>query len=89
MIRMKSRHDRSKQDSTSAVGNSHLRSLKERAMRRGKSSAPEVSLENFCSSDKIGKDASTPMPRVPRRPHEILRDLGMSDGEITEYFCRF
>jgi hypothetical protein len=88
MIRMKSRYDRSNQDTTSALG--RLRSLTERAMRREKSNGPEVSLEDFCSSDKVGKDASTsPKPRIPRRSHEILRDLGMSDGEITQYFCRF
>ena len=85
MIWMKSRYEQSNQCSTSALG--RLRSLKERAISRGKPSGLQARLENFCSSDNIGKDAST--TRVPRRSHDILRDLGMSDGEITEYFCRF
>jgi hypothetical protein len=88
MIWMKSRYDGLNQCSTSALG--HLMSFKERAMRRRERSDLEASLEHVCRSDNIRKDASTSRtPRVPRRSHEILRDLGMSDGEITEYFYRF
>ncbi len=28
-------------------------------------------------------------PWIPRISHDILRDLGMSDDAIAEYFCRF
>src|SRR5215470_18187788 len=28
-------------------------------------------------------------PWVPPMSHEILRDLGMSDDAIAQYFCRF
>jgi hypothetical protein len=49
-----------------------------------------VSIEGSFGPDKIGKDASmTSAPWVPRISREILRDLGMSDDAIVQYFCRF
>ncbi len=40
--------------------------------------------------EKIGEDASmTSAPWIPRISREILRDLGMSDDAIVQYFCRF
>jgi hypothetical protein len=47
-------------------------------------------LERSRGPEKIGTDASTTSaPRVPRISREILRDLGMSDDAIDQYFCRF
>jgi hypothetical protein len=55
-------------------------------MSRGNTSG----LERSSSPAKIGTDASTiSAPRVPRISHEILRDLGMSDDAIAQYFSRF
>jgi hypothetical protein len=49
-----------------------------------------VSIERSFAPEKIGEDASTTSaPWVPRISHEILRDLGMSDDAIVQYFCRF
>src|SRR5882762_6917569 len=49
-----------------------------------------VSIERSFAPEKIGEDASTTSaPWVPRISREILRDLGMSDDAIVEYFCRF
>src|SRR5215467_15864569 len=58
-------------------------------MSRGNLNGFEVSIERCCGPEKIGKDTSTSAPWVPRISHEILRDLGMSDDAIAQYFCRF
>ncbi len=59
-------------------------------MSRGNPSGHEVTIERSRGPEKIGKDASTTSaPWVPRISHEILRDLGMSDDAIAQYFCRF
>ena len=49
-----------------------------------------VSIERSFAPEKIGEDASmTSALWDPRISHEILRDLGMSDDAIVQYFCRF
>src|SRR5262249_57905701 len=59
-------------------------------MNRGNPSGLEASNERSRGPEKIGMDASTTSaPWVPRSSHEILRDLGMSDDAIAQYFCRF
>ena len=59
-------------------------------MSRGNTSGLEANIERSRRPEKIGTDASTTSaPRVPRISHEILRDLGMSDDAIAQYFCRF
>jgi hypothetical protein len=59
-------------------------------MSRGNSNCLEASIERSRGPEKIGTDASTTSePWVPRISHEILRDLGMSDDAIAQYFCRF
>jgi hypothetical protein len=59
-------------------------------MTRGKLNGSAVNVERSFGPEKIGDDASTTFsPRVPRISHEILRDLGMSDDAIVQYFCRF
>ena len=59
-------------------------------MSRGNWNGFEVSIERSSGPEKIGKDASTTSaPWIPQISHEILRDLGMSDDAIVEYFCRF
>jgi hypothetical protein len=59
-------------------------------MSRGNPSGLEASIERSRGPEKIGEDASTTSaPWVPRISHEILRDLGMSDDAIAQYFCRF
>jgi len=57
-------------------------------MSRGNPSGLEASVERFRGPEEIGTDAST-TSAVPRISHEILRDLGMSDDAIAQYFCRF
>ena len=59
-------------------------------MSRGNTSVLEASIERSCGPEKIGTDASTASALwVPRNSREILRDLGMSDDAIAQYFCRF
>jgi hypothetical protein len=59
-------------------------------MTRGNLSGSAVSVERPFGPEKSGDDASTTSaPWVPRMSHEILRDLGMSDDAIVQYFCRF
>ena len=59
-------------------------------MSRGNPNGLEVSIERSFGPEKVGKDASTTSAQwVPRISHEILRDLGMSDDAIAQYFCRF
>jgi hypothetical protein len=58
-------------------------------MSRGSLNRFEVSIER-CGPEKIGKDVwMTSAPWVPRVSHDVLRDLGMSDDAIAQYFCRF
>jgi hypothetical protein len=59
-------------------------------MSRGNPTGFEMGIERSCGPGEIGKDASTTsVPRIARISHEILRDLGMSDDEIAQYFYRF
>src|SRR5262252_2292147 len=59
-------------------------------MSRGDPSGLDVSIERSRAPGNIGRDASASCtPWVPRISHEILRDLGMSDDAIAQYFCRF
>jgi hypothetical protein len=59
-------------------------------MTRANLNSPAVSVDRSFGLEKIGYDASTTFaPWVPRISHEILRDLGMSDDAIVQYFCRF
>jgi hypothetical protein len=59
-------------------------------MTRGNLNGSAVNVERSFGPEKIGYDASTTFaPWVPRISHEILRDLGMSDDAIVQYFCRF
>ena len=59
-------------------------------MSRGNLNGSAVSVERSFGPEKSGDDASTTSaPWVPRLSHEILRDLGMSDDAIVQYFCRF
>src|SRR5258708_11883880 len=59
-------------------------------MSRGNLNGFAVSIERSFAPEKIGEDASmTSALWVPRISHEILRDLGMSDDAIVQYFCRF
>jgi hypothetical protein len=59
-------------------------------MSRASPSGLEVTIERSRGPQKVGKDASTTSaPWVPQISHEILRDLGMSDDAIAQYFCRF
>ena len=59
-------------------------------MSRGNLNGFAVSIERSFGPEKIREDASTTStPWIPRISHEILRDLGMSDDAIVEYFCRF
>ena len=49
-----------------------------------------VNVERSLGPEKIGDDASTTFaPWVSGLSHEILRDLGMSDDAIVQYFDRF
>jgi hypothetical protein len=59
-------------------------------MRRGNRAGLEVTVDRSRGPGKIGKDESAlSAPAIPRLSHEILRDLGMSDDAIAQYFCRF
>jgi hypothetical protein len=59
-------------------------------MSRSNRSGLETSIERSRRPEKSGTDASTTSaPWVPRISREILRDLGMSDDAIAQYFCRF
>jgi hypothetical protein len=59
-------------------------------MTRANLNGPSVSVDRSFGPEKIGDNASrTFTPRVPRISREILRDLGMSDDAIVQYFCRF
>jgi hypothetical protein len=60
-------------------------------MNRGNPSGLDVSIERSRAPQKLGRDVSTSSsaPWVPRISHEILRDLGMSDDAIAQYFSRF
>ena len=59
-------------------------------MRRGNLNGFAVTVEQSFGREKIGKDASMgSAPWVPRISREILRDLGMTDDAIVQYFCRF
>jgi len=59
-------------------------------MTRGNPSGLEAGIERPRVPQEIGTDASTTSASwVPRISHEILRDLGMSDDAIAQYFCRF
>jgi hypothetical protein len=60
------------------------------AMTRGDLNGSAVNVEPSFGPEKIGDDASTTFaPWVSGLSHEILRDLGMSDDAIVQYFCRF
>jgi hypothetical protein len=56
-------------------------------MSRGNPSGLEASIKRSRRPERIGRDASAPL--VPRISRGILRNLGMSDDEIAQYFCRF
>ena len=56
-------------------------------MSRGNLHGFGVSIKRSLGPEKIGENASSPW--VPRISREILRDLGMSDDAIVQYFCRF
>ena len=59
-------------------------------MSRGNLNGSAVSVEPSFGPEKIGDDVpTTSAPWVSRISHEILRDLGMSDDAIAQYFCRF
>ena len=59
-------------------------------MTRGNLNGSAVRVERSFGREKIGDDVlTTSAPWVPRISHEILRDLGMSDDAIAQYFCRF
>ena len=59
-------------------------------MSRGNLNGFAVSVERSFGPEQIGEDASTTSaPWVRRISHEILRDLGMSDDAIVQYFRRF
>jgi hypothetical protein len=59
-------------------------------MTRANLNSPAMSVDRSFGLEKIRCDASTTFaPRVPRISREILRDLGMSDDAIVQYFCRF
>src|SRR5215468_5249454 len=60
------------------------------AMSRGNPSGLDVSIERPRGPKNFGRDASTSsVPWVPQISREILRDLGMTDDAIAQYFCRF
>jgi hypothetical protein len=59
-------------------------------MSRGNPSGLEAAIERSHGSEESGTDAPTTSASwVPRKSHDILRDLGMSDDAISQYFCRF
>jgi hypothetical protein len=58
-------------------------------MNRDDPNRLDMSSERFRGPERIGRDATFSAPWVPRISHEILRDLGMSDDAIAQYFCRF
>jgi hypothetical protein len=60
-------------------------------MSKGNLNDVDVSIDRSCGRERSGRDASPISARwVPqRRSHEILRDLGMSEDAIAQYFCRF
>jgi hypothetical protein len=60
-------------------------------MIKGNLNGVEVSIDRSCGREKGRRDASITSARwVPQRlSHEILRDLGMSEDEIAQYFRRF
>jgi hypothetical protein len=59
-------------------------------MSRGNPNCLEASIERSRGPEKSETDApTTSAPWVPGISHEILRDLGMSDDAIAQYFCRF
>jgi hypothetical protein len=59
-------------------------------MRKGNGAGLEGTMDRSRGPGQIGKDASAlSAPWVPRISHEVLRDLGMSDDAIAQYFCRF
>jgi hypothetical protein len=59
-------------------------------MTRSNLNGSTVSVERSFGPEPIGDDVSTTSaPWVPQISHEILRDLGMSDDAIAQYFCRF
>jgi hypothetical protein len=57
-------------------------------MTRGNLNGSAVNVDRSFGPEKSGY-ATTVAPWVPRISHEILRDLGMSDDAIVQYFCRF
>jgi hypothetical protein len=60
------------------------------AMDTGNTNCFEVRMEQSRGTKEHGKDEPTTLsPRLERISHEILRDLGMTDDAIAEYFCRF
>src|SRR5215467_3976668 len=64
--------------------------LRNATMSRRHPSGLEASIERSRGPAEAGTDASmTSASWVPRMSHEILRDLGMSDDAIAQYFCRF
>jgi hypothetical protein len=60
-------------------------------MSKGNLNGVEVSIDRSCGREKSRRDASMTSARwvSQRLSHEILRDLGMSEDEIAQYFCRF
>jgi hypothetical protein len=57
-------------------------------MTRGNLNGSAVNADRSFGLEKSGY-ATAVAPWVPRISHEILRDLGMSDDAIVQYFCRF
>jgi hypothetical protein len=55
---------------------------------RGNLNGSAVNVDRSFGPEKI-EYATTVAPWVPRISHEILRDLGMSDDAIVQYFRRF
>src|SRR5258708_2079787 len=59
-------------------------------MSRGNLNGFAVSIERSFGPEKIGWDGAKGCGAwVTRISQEILRDLGMSDDAIVQYFCRF
>lgn len=60
-------------------------------MSKGNPNGVEASIDRSYDREKSRKDASTTPARwvSQRLSHDILRDLGMSEDAIAQYFCRF
>jgi hypothetical protein len=59
-------------------------------MSKGNLNSVEARIDRSCGRERSRTDASATSARVSQRlSHEILRDLGMSEDAIAQYFCRF